>query len=183
MPDTAARWGENRVHCTMELEVRWPDGHTETISSSALSGGEWKTLGKGAFDVRIGHEQHSSATRNIRLELLEGPDTAGNLRFKVNGVVQQVQVVDRRMRLLEKAGWDSGVGAVEDDVKAPMPGKVLSIEVAEGDSVIEGAALLVLEAMKMENVLRASRDGVVSSVDVKAGDAIEKGTVLLKYES
>jgi biotin carboxyl carrier protein len=167
----------------MQLEVRWPDGHTETISSETLSGGDWKALGEGAFDVRIAQKREGAASRNIRLELLEGPDTSGHLRFKVNGIEQHVQVVDKRTLLLEKMGMDTGAVAVEDDVKAPMPGKVLSVEVAVGDVVEEGAALLVLEAMKMENVLRSSREGVVSSVEVMAGDAIEKGAILLVYES
>ena len=60
-----------------------------------------------------------------------------------------------------------------------MPGKVIDVLVAEGQSVSEGDPMLVLEAMKMENVLRAAGDGQVGTISVSAGDAVEKGAVLV----
>ncbi|HBL37742.1 MAG TPA: acetyl-CoA carboxylase biotin carboxyl carrier protein subunit, partial [Flavobacteriales bacterium] len=71
---------------------------------------------------------------------------------------------------------------IERHVEAPMPGKVLEVKVASGDQVKAGDALLVLEAMKMENVLRAPRDGVVERVDAVVGIAVEKGAALVTYE-
>ena len=62
-----------------------------------------------------------------------------------------------------------------EDVLAPMPGTVLSINVSEGDKVKAGQILLVFEAMKMENELPAPRDGVVSKVHVAKGNAFESG--------
>jgi 3-methylcrotonyl-CoA carboxylase alpha subunit len=64
-----------------------------------------------------------------------------------------------------------------------MPGKVLSINVSAGDEVAEGDALLVLEAMKMENVIRAPRAGVLADIAPTAGQAVEKGALLVAYES
>ena len=64
-------------------------------------------------------------------------------------------------------------------VKAPMPGKVLAIPVAEGDTVVKGQTLAVLEAMKMEHALAAPRDGVVESVKVSAGAQVGDGDVLV----
>ena len=72
--------------------------------------------------------------------------------------------------------------SIERHVEAPMPGKVLEVKVASGDQVKAGDALLVLEAMKMENVLRAPRDGVVERVDAVVGIAVEKGAALVTYE-
>jgi biotin carboxyl carrier protein len=60
-----------------------------------------------------------------------------------------------------------------------MPGKVLKILVKEGQSVEEGDAMLVLEAMKMENVLRAGMAGLVANIDVEVGSAVEKEAVLI----
>jgi len=71
---------------------------------------------------------------------------------------------------------------LEMEVLAPMPGKVLSVGVTKGEMVEEGHALLVLEAMKMENVIRAPRAGVLASVEVGSGVAVEKGTALVTYE-
>jgi 3-methylcrotonyl-CoA carboxylase alpha subunit len=71
-------------------------------------------------------------------------------------------------------GLDAG-GAV----KAPMPGKVLSVAVRPGDAVSKGQTLAVLEAMKMEHALSAPRDGVVESTHVAAGDQVGDGDVLV----
>src|SRR5262249_56274006 len=57
-------------------------------------------------------------------------------------------------------------------LRCPMPGLVLSVEVAEGQEVKAGETLAVVEAMKMENVLRAERDGVVKKLHAKPGDSL-----------
>jgi len=64
-------------------------------------------------------------------------------------------------------------------VAAPMPGKILSIKVKEGDSVHSGDVLLVLEAMKMENDIVAPKDGTVVSINAKVGDSVESAQVLI----
>jgi biotin carboxyl carrier protein len=63
-----------------------------------------------------------------------------------------------------------------------MPGLVLNILVEAGQEVSKGDALLILEAMKMENVIKASGDGKVRSVKVKKGDAVDKGLLLVEME-
>ena len=67
-------------------------------------------------------------------------------------------------------------GAVE--IKAPMPGKVMSIKVNVGDPVKKGDTMIVFEAMKMENSVVASQDGIVASVDVEVGSSFESGETL-----
>ena len=61
-----------------------------------------------------------------------------------------------------------------------MPGLVLEIMVKAGDEVKKGDALLILEAMKMENVLKATGDGTVKSVSVSKGAPVDKGTILIE---
>ena len=67
-------------------------------------------------------------------------------------------------------------------IKPPMPGKVLEVHVKEGDAVSEGAILLVLEAMKMQNDLKSPMAGVVRKVHVKGGQNVEATTVLLEID-
>ena len=69
-----------------------------------------------------------------------------------------------------------------DSVLAPMPGLVLKMMVAKGDAVEEGQPLLILEAMKMENVIKSPTAGVIKSIDVEVGAAVEKKKVLLVFE-
>ncbi len=68
-------------------------------------------------------------------------------------------------------------GAIK--VSAPMPGKILSVKVSEGQSINKGDVVVVLEAMKMENEIYASEGGVVASVNVSSGDMVEGGDVLV----
>ena len=63
-----------------------------------------------------------------------------------------------------------------------MPGLVLSIMVRVGDSVKKGQGLMVLEAMKMENIIKSPSDGIVKSIYIKKSDAVEKNQVLIKFE-
>jgi biotin carboxyl carrier protein len=65
-------------------------------------------------------------------------------------------------------------------VKAPLPGKIMSVKISKGDIVKKGDVLLVMEAMKMENNVLASQDGVIEGVKVNQGDSVLEGDVLLE---
>jgi 3-methylcrotonyl-CoA carboxylase alpha subunit len=67
-------------------------------------------------------------------------------------------------------------------LEAPMPGKVIAVKVAPGDTVMKGDELLVVEAMKMENAVRAPREGRVKSVSAQVGDMVSPGVVLVELE-
>lgn len=65
-----------------------------------------------------------------------------------------------------------------EQVKSPMPGNILSVNVNVGDTVAEGQVLMILEAMKMENEISAPQDGTIASIDVRKGDTVNSGDVL-----
>ena len=141
----------------MEWEVRWPDGRVEQVAPGSEESWDWKQLAPGVFDVRMGN-------RNVRIERMDGPDEKGNVTIRVNGVVQALQVLGPQQLLLESMGMSANVETQEKHVESPMPGKILQVMVATGTEVDEGDPLLVLEAMKMENVIRAPRSGVIAGV-------------------
>ena len=153
----------------------------------------------------IGGEPHSAA-----LERLDPPRATlrtpeGDLRLLVTPVpdarrtaagVQRVEVVvdgwrfeldvesEARARLRERATSarsDAAKGG-PSELRAIIPGRVISVDVAEGDSVESGGRLLILEAMKMQNELRASRAGTVARVAVGPGQTVEVGDVLVVLE-
>ncbi len=159
----------------MEWEVRWPDGRVEQVAPGSEESWDWKQLAPGVFDVRMGN-------RNVRIERMDGPDEKGNVTIRVNGVVQVLQVLGPQQLLLESMGMSANVETQEKHVESPMPGKILQVMVATGTEVDEGDPLLVLEAMKMENVIRAPRSGVIAVVQAQVGEAVEKAATLVTYE-
>ncbi len=74
----------------------------------------------------------------------------------------------------------AAAGGGSGQILAPIPGTVFSVDVSVGDSVSAGDKLLVLEAMKMENVISADRDGGVNAIHVKKGDKVEAGQLLME---
>jgi acetyl/propionyl-CoA carboxylase alpha subunit len=100
--------------------------------------------------------------------------------IRVNNNSYTVKVGDELDILLQKMGMGRSGLSKMGDVKAPMPGLVLNILVQEGDVVEKGASLLVLEAMKMENVIKASGTGTVRSIKVKKRDTVDKNQLLIE---
>ena len=100
----------------------------------------------------------------------------------INNNAYSVQLKDRFDELLHDLGMDVGNSNKDNDVKAPMPGRVLEILVREGDAVAEGDGLIILEAMKMENIIKSTRKGVLKHIQAAEGDSVEKNAVLLSYE-
>lgn len=76
-----------------------------------------------------------------------------------------------------------GIEAGGDHVLAPMPGLVRDVCISSGQNVVSGDRLVVLEAMKMEHVLRAPRDGVIAAVNVAIGDQVTAGAMLIGLET
>jgi len=90
------------------------------------------------------------------------------------------QVESERMRALAAALGNKAGSVGEGAVVSPMPGRVLKVLVKEGDEVEAGAALVVVEAMKMENELSSARSGVVRKIHVSPGQTVESGALLIE---
>ena len=97
---------------------------------------------------------------------------------RVHEPVQPWRELARRRAERVRAGGAGG----GDAVVSPMQGTVLSVAVAEGDSIAAGAVVCIVEAMKMENEVRAHREGVVAELSVAAGDAVGSGEVICRIE-
>lgn len=101
--------------------------------------------------------------------------------FKINGKKYVVDLKDKFDLLLEKMGMNNSAANKINSIKAPMPGLIIDLRVKEGDHVKAGDPLLILEAMKMENVIKAAGDSVVKSLKVKKGESVEKNQVLIEF--
>ncbi|KGE89385.1 biotin/lipoyl-containing protein [Phaeodactylibacter xiamenensis] len=102
--------------------------------------------------------------------------------LKINGVIYEVKLEDEYDQLVKRLGLSVVTHQVVKDINAPMPGLVLEVSIEAGQEVEEGTPLLILEAMKMENVIKAPGTGVVKKVNVSKGEAVEKNHLLIEME-
>ena len=102
--------------------------------------------------------------------------------IETGGETFEVAIKDALDQKLEQMGFGTSAGKQVKEIKAPMPGLVLEINVTDGQAVKEGDRILILEAMKMENSILIHADATIKKVNVKAGQAVEKGQVLVELE-
>jgi len=121
--------------------------------------------------------QHTS----YRVEIVSFSKEEKAASIKVNGHTYSIAIKDRFDDLLHQLGLDNLQSAKVAELKAPMPGLVLSILVKEGDEIKKGDNLLVLEAMKMENIIKSPADVTIKSIKIKPSDKVEKNQVLIQF--
>jgi biotin carboxyl carrier protein len=120
--------------------------------------------------------------RSFHAELQAADYNNRTFTFLINGNSYQVKVADHYERLVQQLGLSVGGSVKVNNIKAPMPGLVLSILVSPGQAVQKGDPLIILEAMKMENMIKSAGDGTVKSVKTTQGSAVDKGQVLIEME-
>jgi pyruvate carboxylase subunit B len=92
-----------------------------------------------------------------------------------------MEVLDERTRHIRSLTGEGAKATGASQLRAPMPGLVLRIQVQQGQAVVAGQPIVALEAMKMENELRATAAGVVQTIAVEPGQAVERGAVLVEF--
>ena len=120
--------------------------------------------------------------QSYNAEVISFDGAAKTAEIKVNGSVYTVTAKDQYDILLDKLGLSSLNSAKVSEIKAPMPGMVLRLFVTEGTELKKGDNLFILEAMKMENIIKSPADVVVKTVKIKPGNKVEKGQVLLIFQ-
>ncbi len=158
-----------------ELLVNGEPCVVETGSGSCVIGGQRSSvdlvdLGRGSHSVIVDGSQHTVHLVAARKSSYE---------VAVDGSVIEVAVRDPRSLAGRRA---SAGGTGPQQVRAPMPGKILAVHVSEGDRVESGQGLLVVEAMKMQNELCSPRAGTVRAVPARAGNSVSSGDVLVVVE-
>jgi len=108
--------------------------------------------------------------------------TAKTLSLEINGNPYRIEIADEYDLLVEKMGFSAASNQKIKFIKAPMPGLILDILIKPGQAITKGDQLLILEAMKMENVLKAEGDGIIKSIEVQKGAAVDKGQILIEME-
>jgi biotin carboxyl carrier protein len=119
--------------------------------------------------------------KSYRAEVVSIDKAAKRFTIKINGRNHTVDLKEKFDLLLEKMGMNTAAAGKLNHIKAPMPGLIIELKVKVGDVVKPGDQLLILEAMKMENILKSQGEGTVKNVKIKKGDTVEKGQVLVEF--
>ncbi|RAW02985.1 acetyl-CoA carboxylase biotin carboxyl carrier protein subunit [Pseudochryseolinea flava] len=119
--------------------------------------------------------------KSFRAEVVKADHATKAFTIKLNGKNFQITLKDKFDLLLEQMGMNNSASNKVNNLRAPMPGLIIDLKVKEGDTVKQNDPLLILEAMKMENIIKSSGEGVVKRVKVKKGQSVEKGHVLIEF--
>ncbi|MEY4539210.1 MAG: hypothetical protein RLZZ306_967 [Bacteroidota bacterium] len=129
----------------------------------------------GNFHVIYNHKSYNA-------EVLETDYQTKSFLIKINNTKYTISVKDRFDILLDQLGMSDANAAKVNDLKAPMPGLIVDIKVQVGDVIKKGDTILILEAMKMENVLKAVGEGIVKNIKITPKQNVEKNQVLIEFE-
>jgi biotin carboxyl carrier protein len=133
------------------------------------------TLDENQLHIIVNHKSYTA-------DLIAIDESGKNLKLKINGKIFELNIKDKIDLLLESMGLDKALVKVIKDIKAPMPGLVVSILVKEGDVIKKGEPLVALEAMKMENIIKSPADVVIKKINISKGLALEKGQVMIEFQ-
>ena len=120
--------------------------------------------------------------KKYTVKLLKIDTDLKQLTFKINGDILEITQEDEYDMLLKSLGMGAGAVKKVNDMKAPMPGVVIDVKISVGQEVKKDDGLVVLEAMKMENIITSPREGIIKKVPITKGTAIDKGQLLIEFE-
>lgn len=120
--------------------------------------------------------------KSFKAELIEVRREDKIVVLKVNKAIFRVSLKDDLDILINKMGMKANLKRVSPDIIAPMPGMVVKVLVKEGQEIEAGTPVLILEAMKMENVLKSEGNGLVKKIYVENTDSVEKSQLLVQIE-
>ena len=126
------------------------------------------------------HVLHNN--KAFEVQLLHADYQKKTMRIEVNGNFYTMQINDSYDQMVDKMGLLIGSSQKAKDIKAPMPGLIVEVLVKEGEEIKESTPLIILSAMKMENILLAQADGVIKSIWVKKDDTVDKGQLIIEME-
>lgn len=119
--------------------------------------------------------------KSYNVEVIKSDLSEKSFLVSINGNKYQISIKDKFDELLKSLGLDNLNTSKVNEMKAPMPGLVLDICISEGDVVKKGDPILILEAMKMENIIKSPTDGTIKKINVKKGMAVEKNQVMINF--
>ena len=152
----------------------------ENQSKDLLLNGEivkWDKIASGTTGYHILRNN-----KGYQVEIISLSKEDKTATIQVNGNRYDIELKDQYDTLLENLGMASMNTKKNNDYKAQMPGLIIDVRVEVGEDVKKGDPLIVLEAMKMENIIKSPDDVTIKSINVEVGQAVEKKQVLIEFE-
>ena len=159
---------------TLKTDIQFKNDSFEGKVQDMLTSGSFIKINPFQY-----HLIYNNTSYNVDLIKMNAEEKT--LVLKINSTKFAIKIQDKYDELLKSLGMDNLSSKKISDIKAPMPGMVLNILVEEGVAVKKGDALVVLEAMKMENILKSPNDGVIKKIVASKGRAVEKNEVLIQF--
>jgi len=163
----------NHAKEQISFDVRHKDGQT-WLNEQAI---QWDLQ---AINEHTFHAIYQG--KSFTIEVVKADFSEKNFLFKINGQKVEYSAKDAIDLLLEKMGLQGKSSAKINHLKAPMPGLIVDVRVAVGQKVSKGENLLVLEAMKMENIIKSPTEGTIKAIKVQKGENVEKNKILIEFE-
>ncbi|MBI1343533.1 MAG: biotin/lipoyl-binding protein [Terrimonas sp.] len=147
-----------------------------SFTAEEIAAANLVATGPGTYHIIKNH-------RSVNVKMIAADLQSRTFAVEVEGTVFPVRVKSEMDAVLEKMGFGKNATKQISEVKAPMPGLVLEINVTEGQVLKKGDKILILVAMKMENSIMIHADASIKRIAVKAGEAVEKGQLLVELDS
>lgn len=165
------------LQATVNAKNTYPIEQTNEEWQMNDSPAKWdiQQLPNGLFSILYNHRSYTAFVESIDAKSKE-------VKLNIDGNSYSVTLQEPIDLLLSSMGMDLKAMQKAEPVKAPMPGMVLKILVAPGQQINKGDGLLILEAMKMENILKASGPATVKAIKINERTAVEKGAILIELE-
>lgn len=155
--------------------VKVGDDFDFKLSKDSISSLDLIKTGDGTFHLlKDGQSYH--------VKILDSDFNKGIYTISIDGSEHQTSIQTPLDELIEKMGFATNGSKNIDSIAAPMPGLILDILVEEGQEVNEEDQLVILEAMKMENIITSPRNGVIKKIGVSQGDAVDKKQLLIEFQ-
>lgn len=150
-----------------EEELQFNSSDVDTLDSIKVNAKNLHVLdNNSAFEVEVVHSDFLNKMMSL----------------SINGNIYDIKLEDEYDQQVKKMGLLAVTTQKLNEVKAPMPGLIVDVMVEVGQEIVEGTPLLVLSAMKMENIILAQGEGIIKSIEIKKDDAVEKGQVIIEME-
>ncbi len=120
--------------------------------------------------------------KSFHAKLIESDFMNRRYSLQINSSIYAVKIKRPIDDLIQKMGYSDGSSRVINSIHAPMPGIIIDLKVAAGQTVQEGDTLLILEAMKMENAILSPKDATIKEIHTAIGDTVDKNKLLIDFE-